>query len=329
MPEILSSRKYRDTGDTEVAVIPLPLPNTRAHPYRGLSVQEAGFALTETAILRHLAGREVYRRTDFLALRHGDQTALVAVRKASLEPLFSPVTQARVLAGPDETAWVESPGTDVGNATALAAAAVPDARASVVLGRFQHVNFIWEPAPIPVRVTEVVPPHPPKLFAQAQQVVAYDEDLPPADLQLDAVDVHRLAADHPAAEYLLPCRGSGTDLGAPVEFLDTRPAARHDWTLVGCERSLQFHEHFYGDDPPRVDMCPRRRVEAGPPPAAGVTLTKCCLIERGLEVAGQTAVVPWGTTLDEIRAGLRQLLLPLAPEAVQGGAPSAATAQAI
>lgn len=308
-------------------MIPLPLPNTRAHPYRGLSVQEVGFGLAEAAILDYLTGREVYRRTDFLALRNGDDTALVAVRKASLGPLFSPVVEARVLAGPDETAWIESAGTDVGNATALAAAADRAARASIILGRYQHVNFIWEPAPIPVRVTEVVPPYPPKLFAQAQQVVAYDEDLPPVNLQLDALDVHRLAADNPAPEYLLPCRGAGTDLGAPVAFLDTHPAVRGRWTLLGCERSLQFHEHFYGDDPPRVDLCPRRRVEGGPEPApaAGVTLTKCCLIERGLEVAGQVAVVPWGTTLDEIRDGLRQLLLPLAPEAVQGGAPSAAT----
>ncbi len=308
-------------------MIPLPLPNTRAHPYRGLSVQEVGFGLAEAAILDYLTGREVYRRTDFLALRNGDETALVAVRKASLEPLFSPVVEARVLAGPDETAWVESAGTDVGNATALAAAADRAAQASVIVGRYQHVNFIWEPAPIPVRVTEVVPPYPPKLFAQAQQVVAYDEDLPPVNLQLDAVDVHRLAADNPAPEYLLPCRGAGTDLGVPVAFLDTRPAVRGDWTLIGCERSLQFHEYFYGDDPPRVDLCPRRRVEGGqePAPAGGFTLTKCCLIERGLEVAGQVAVVPWGTTLDEIRDGLRQMLLPLAPETVQGGAPSAAT----
>jgi hypothetical protein len=303
-------------------VIPLPVPNTRAHPYRGLSVQEVDFALTEAAVLGHLRDREVYRRTDFLALRHRGETVLVAVRKASLDPLFSPVIEARVLSGPDETAWVESADTDVGNATALAQAADPAARASVVLGRFQHVNFIWEPAPIAVRVTEVVPPYPPKLFAQAQQVVAYDEDLPPVELVLDAVDVHRLATENPAPEYLLPCRGSGTDLGAPASFLDTRPAHRGDWTLIGCERSVQFHRHFYGDEPPRVDLCPRKRVEADG--AAGFTLTKCCLIERGLEVTGETAVVPWGTSLDEIRDGLRRLLLPLAPEAVQGASPSAA-----
>jgi hypothetical protein len=313
-------------------LIPLPLPNTRAHPYRGLSVQEVGFPLTERAVLRYLQGREVYRRTDYLALRSGGETALVAVRKESLEPLFSPVLEARVLAGPDETAWVVSPDTDVGNATALAVAADPAARATVVLGRFEHVNFIWEPARIPVRVTEVVPPYPAKLFEQAGQVVAYDEDLPPVDLVLDAVDVHALAAANPAPQYLLPCRGSGTDLGAPVAFLDTRPADRGDWTLIGCERSLQFHRHFYGDEPPRVDLCPRKRVDgagASRPAATGqhgATLTKCCLIERGLEVNGDLAVVPWGTNLDEIREGLRAMLLPLAPEAVQGGSPSAARA---
>jgi len=285
-------------------VIPLPAPNTRAHPYRGLSVQEVDVPLTERAILAHLDGREVYRRTDFLVLRRHGGTALVAVRKASAEPLFAPVVEARVLAGPDETAWVSAPGTDVGNATALAAAADPDARVTVVLGRFAHVNFLWEPAPVPVRVTEVVPPEPPKLYAQAQQAVAFDEDLPPVALVLDAVRVPEVAAAHPAAAYLLPCRGSGTELGAPVAFLDTRPAERADWLMIGCERSAQLHRHFYGDEPARVDLCPRAR--GGP----GVTLTKCCLVERGIEVDGDTTVVPWGANLDEVREALRRLLLP-------------------
>ncbi len=289
-------------------MIPLPPPNTRAHPYRGLSVQEIDTALDTASIMSYLDGREVYRRTDYLVLRgRRGGAALVAVRKASLEPLFSPVVEARVLAGPDETAWVTSPETDVGNATALAAAAEPGARVSVVIGQFEHVNFIWDPAPVPVRVTEVVPPEPPKLLAQARQAVAYDEDLPPVRLELDAVRVEDLVAEHPAPSYLLPCRGSGTELGVPVEFLDTRPAHRQpDWLLIGCERSLQFHRHFYGDEPDRVDLCPRARSTAD---GAGATLTKCCLLERGLEIDGDTAVVPWGANLDEVREGLRKLLL--------------------
>jgi hypothetical protein len=38
--------------------------------------------------------------------------------------------------------------------------------------------------------------------------------------------------------------------------------------------------------------------------------------------------VPWGTTLDEIREGLRRLLLPLAPQARQVASPSAAPSSA-
>jgi hypothetical protein len=271
-------------------------------------VQEVEFPLTEARILEWLRGREVYRRTDYLALRRGDDVAVVAVRKASLEPLFSPVVDARMLAEPDAARYVRSPATDVSNATALAEAAEksgPGARVYVVEGRFEHVNFIWEPAPVPVQVTEVVPPMPPKLFAQAEQAVAFDEDLPPVRLELDAVSVPELASANPAESYLLPCRGSGTELGAPVAFLDTRPAERRDWLMIGCERSLQFHRHFYGDEPPRLDLCPRNRVRDG----GGLALVKCCLIERGIEVGGGTAVVPWGANLDEVREALRRLLL--------------------
>jgi hypothetical protein len=286
-------------------------PNTITRPYRGLSVQEVDLPLTEMDLAPFLLGREVYRRTDYLVLRNGDATALVAVRKASTEPLFSPVTDARVLAGPADVEWIAEPHVDVGNATALARAAArhrrPGARAYVVQGRFEHVNFIWEPAPVRVWVTEVIPPEPPKLLAMAEQVVAMDEDLPPIDLVLDAVDIRELATAHPAPRYLLPCRGSGVDLPSDVDFLDTRPAQRLDWLLIGCERSLQFHRHFYGDEPPQVDLCPRNRSRPAATAATGLTLTKCCLLERGIEVDGTAAVVPWGSNLDEIRLALRRL----------------------
>jgi hypothetical protein len=90
-----------------------------------------------------------------------------------------------------------------------------------------------------------------------------------------------------------------------VAFLDTRPAVRAPWLLIGCERSLQLHRHFYGDEPDHVDLCPRNRV-AGLP-RGGPTLTKCCLLERGTELDGAVAVVPWGSNLDEVRRALRWL----------------------
>jgi hypothetical protein len=300
-------------------MIPEPAPNTLSRPYRGLSVQEVDVPLTEAALLAYLLGREVYRRTEYLVLRNRGDSALVAVRRAQPGPLFSPVVEARVLAVAGQVAWIQNRSTDVGNATALARTALanarPGVRAYVVLGRYEHVNFIWEPAPVRVRVTEVVPPEPAKLFAQAQQAVAFDEDLPPVELVLDPVDVRALARATPAAAYLLPCRGSGIDLGAPVAFLDTRPAERERWLLIGCERSMQFHRHFYGDEPPQVDLCPRNRAGV-----AGIdgelTLAKCCLIERGVEVHGGLAVVPWGANLDEVRLALRRLVGLGAPAAV-------------
>lgn len=293
-------------------MIELPAPNTITRPYRGLSVQEVEVPLTELDLVPFLLGREVYRRTDYLLLRNGPASALVGVRKESDTALFSPVVEARVLAGPAEVVFVQAPDTDVGNATALARVALahhqPGARAYAVQGRYEHVNFIWEPTPITIRVTEVVPPEPPKLFAMAEQVVAFDEDLPPIELVLDAVDIRELAAANPSPEYLLPCRGSGVDVGGEVSFLDTRPAERRDWLLVGCERSMQFHRHFYGDEPPQVDICPRQRTNAGALSAlTALTLTKCCLLERGVEFEGGSAVVPWGSNLDEVRQALRQL----------------------
>jgi hypothetical protein len=287
-----------------------PAPNSISRPYRGLSMQEVDIPLAdESAILEHLMGREVYRRTEWLLLANGNDHALVSVLKESFEPLFSPVTVARVLAGPDRTAWIEDPDTDVGNATAMAAAAARlgrnDIDAYAVKGKYEHVNVIWQPMPVRILVTEVVPPEPAKLLEMARKAVEFDEDLPPIDLVLDAVDIRVMARDNPAKGYLLPCRGSGVDLPGEVSFLDTRPENREDWTLIGCERSLQFHRHFYGDEPPQVDLCPNQRaakIEGGM-----LVLTKCCLLERGVEQKGNSAVVPWGSTLDEVRLALRLL----------------------
>jgi hypothetical protein len=291
-------------------VIPLPAPNTITRPYRGLSMQEVDLPLhDEQAIVTHLVGREVYRRTAWLVLRNGADCALVEVAKQSEEPLFPRVVEARVLSGPNRTRWVESPHTDVGNATALAAAAAtaasPHIDAYVVTGRYEHVNAIWQPHPVRIRVTEVVPPEPAKLFEMAGQAVAFDEDLPPIELVLDPVELTALAGSRPSPEYLLPCRGCGADIPGTVSYLDTRPEQRRDWVLLGCERSLQFHRHFYGDEPPQVDFCPTVRARS-----LGTTtpvLSKCCLLERGVQQQGTLAVVPWGANLDEVRLALRLL----------------------
>jgi hypothetical protein len=172
-------------------------------------------------------------------------------------------------------------------------ARVARARVTVVQGRFEHVNFIVEPAPVRVRVLEVVPPEPPKLLEMARSVVDYDEDLPPVELEFEAIDLRELGGD------MYPCRCSGLE----GEFLDAGPPELGDWTLVGCERSRQIHVALYGAEPrERIDFCPR---EVGAP--GGPTLMKCCLYERGVRREGAAMVVPWGAALEEVRQALREL----------------------
>ena len=296
--------------------------------YRSVSVADVEVDLTPGALARLLVGREAYRRTAYIVARRGAAAAVLEVTKASPTELFSPILGVEILAGPDDCALVESPGTDVGVPTQIARAAgtlAPGRRCVVVSGRYRHVSFILDPRPLVVRVVEVAPPEPPKLLDQAQRLLEVSEDLPPIELRPDVVDLVDLAATRPSDRYLFPCRGSGTaPAGAEVSYLDQRPE-RLPWVLVGCERSRQFHRWFYGDrgadEPPAVDMCPRELARSSANGGAnggvkgganggvkgGPTLTKCCLLEEGVVRDGNCVVVPWGASLEEVREGLREV----------------------
>ena len=265
-------------------------PNFIARPYRGVSVQDAP-GLDERTLREWLIGRRVYRRTEFVVARCGEQHAVVQVEHPVGDDIVAPVGDLRVLARPDEVAFVVDPAVNTGNASQMAR--VAHARVTVVQGRFEHVNFIVEPAPRRVRVLEVVPPEPPKLLEMAQSVLDYDEELPPVELEFEAIDLRDFEGD------MYPCRCSGLD----GLFLDAGPEELGDWTLVGCERSRQIHVALYGAEPrARVDFCPRVvAAEDGP------TLMKCCLYERGVRREGAGMVVPWGAALDEVREALREL----------------------
>lgn len=271
--------------------------------YRRVSVATVGGPLTAEALTSHFLGREAYRHTRFVVARSGRDTALVRVAKADEGPLFSPVTSVEVLALPEECVFVVAPHVDTGIPSALArVAAGQTARCTVVEGRYHHVSFILDPAPIRVRVGDVVPPHPAKLFDQACRVLELAEDLPPIELVADVVDLVDLAATHPSERYLVPCRGSGFGLEGPatIAFLDERPP-RADWTLLGCERSRGIHEWFYGEGPKdAVELCPRLLFPADGRPL----LTKCCLLEDSIAEEGITVAVPWGASLDQVGQAL-------------------------
>jgi hypothetical protein len=278
-------------------------------PYRNVSVQSYDGAMDEVSIVAHLLGREAYRRTEFVVLRGlAGETAVAAVRKREAEPFFSEIVAVEVLALPDTCTFVESPETDVANRSALADLAARSGcgrdATLVVWGRYDHVNFIHHPDPLVLRVIEVSPPEPPKLYDMVRHVLSY-ADLPPIRVELERIDLRALCASVKPAAYLVPCRSGGLDdLGAPVHFLDERPPRREDWTLIGCERSLQFHRHYYGDEPPRVEMCPRV-LAAG---RLELCLVKCCLLEFHTERDGNVGVVPWGSDLAMVERALADLV---------------------
>jgi hypothetical protein len=276
--------------------------------YRNVSVADVPVALDEESLRAHLLGRPVYRRTRYLVARRGAAAAVVEVSKESELPLFSPVTAMSVIAGPDETAFVDAPGADTAVPTQLARVAAqqaPGARCVIVRGRYGHVNFILDPAPIRIGVVEVVPPWPPKLADQLNRVLDLAEDLPPVELVPHLVDLDALAATRPSEHYLFPCRAGQPAGAVAVSYLDEIPE-RVPWTLVGCARSRSIHDWFYGDDVPMVDMCPRRLAaqRAGSMPV----LTKCCLLEDRVVQEAGLVVVPWGASLGQIREGLGMAL---------------------
>jgi hypothetical protein len=306
-----------------------PPVNLVPSQYRNVSVAEVPVALDEKSLRAHLLGRPVYRRTRYLVARCGEASAVVEVSKESEVPLFSPVIEMSVIARPDETAFVDAPETDTAVPTQMARVAArqaPGARCVIVRGRYGHVSFILDPAPIRIGVLEVVPPWPPKLADQLSRVLELAEDLPPIELVPQLVDLNALAATRPAEHYLFPCRAGQpaedpAHAAADVSYLDEIPE-RAPWTLVGCARSKSIHDWFYGDDVPMVDMCPRGLAENGAAlneNGSALTrngertdsipvITKCCLLEDRVAQEAGLVVVPWGASLAQIREGLRLAL---------------------
>jgi len=277
--------------------------------YRAVAVTDVDVPLTEEALWAHLRDRQAYRRTRYVVARRGGQVAVAELDTRADGDLFVDIVGLRLLAGPDETVLVDRPEVDTAVPSQLAAVAteLPGVRCVVVRGRYQHVSFIVDARPRRVHVLDVAPPWPAKLVDQVERLLDTAESLPPTLCLPQVIDLDDLARAHPADHYLLPCRGSGVSVpGATVSYLDEVPEPA-EWTLIGCERSRQIHAHFYPDlaaRVPQVDFCPAARAAAQPLPAGEARLTKCCLLETHVETRGDTVVVPWGASLEQVAEGL-------------------------
>jgi hypothetical protein len=273
---------------------------------REVSVQDVSIPLNEEAIADYLLGKESYRRTDFIVLRADGQLAITRVQRAEPSALFSPIIDVQVLAFPHETAWVEDPEADVMNATQLARAARKGGkRAAVVKGLYEHVNFTLDVTAMPLRVFDVAPPAPSKLWVMVNKVLDY-ADLPAIDAQDETYDLHGLLPKSEVGAYsgiITPCRVEGFEAGVAARSLDQRPQGVEGDLLFGCARTLEIYRHFYGTEPRWVNFCPR---DLAPRDGTPVIL-KCCQFEFNYELDGLRLTVPWGSTLRQVEAALDAL----------------------
>ena len=287
-------------------------PNVLPSRYRQVALSTDLESLDSTWLEQHFVGLEAYMRTRFIVARRGDDTALVEVSRPASSELFSAIEHVRVLAGVSECRYVVAPDVDTAVASQLAAVAMGhrDVSCVVVEGRYSHVSFIVNPDPMMLHVFDVVPPFPSKLLDQVQRVLDMAEDLPPVvavPILVDSRDVLVADCDPLPASVLVPCRGSGIDIeGAAVSYLDERPPLV-EWTLLGCERSSQIHHWFYRSNPPTVDICPRRFLGAADG-ADGPILTRCCLVQEGVEKRRHATFVPWGASLAEVRDAIDSIV---------------------
>ncbi|MEX3010624.1 hypothetical protein [Hoeflea sp. TYP-13] len=280
--------------------------------YRQVALSTGLQSLDPVWLENHFIGREAYMRTRFIVARCGEETALVEIDRRQSSDLFSPIESARVLATPRQCRYVVARETDCGVASQMAAVALDhqDVSCVVVEGRYSHVSFILNPQPLKLHVLDIVPPFPSKLLDQVQRVLDLAEELPPVVVVPTLIDSRAQlteACDRLPSRVLVPCRGSGIDLeGVTIDYLDERPQAA-DWTLLGCERSHQIHRWFYGSSPTTVDICPKRFAgDIGR--EGGHILTRCCLLQEGIEDSSQATFVPWGASLCEVHDAIETII---------------------
>jgi hypothetical protein len=275
-------------------------------PYSRVAVQHVDFDLSEAHIAGFMRGKRAWYETDYVVFRRGSECAVAEVHKGPREDLFCKMLDVDIVSQTDATRWIDDFTVDTGNPSALATKAkamgLTHADTLVVAGLYEHVNFIHRPEPVHIDVYDVSPPDPPRLFDIAQRVLA-SRSFPAIVLNPHIQSVVELACRVDDKAVLFPCGVSQLKRTTRGFFLDERPA-RQDWVLVGCERSGQIHRHLYGDDAPRIDLCPKKLFRAD----GSLNLIRCCMVEGGFQLSRRIAVVPWGAGIPVVEEALRALL---------------------
>ncbi len=110
---------------------------------KDVSVRDVDFSLDEDSISAMMDGWTAYVRTEYLVLRHGDELAVVELRKSGGDGLFRRLESFEIVSLPEDTVFVDDPSLDVLNTPALARLQLAHPGKTVVVrGMFSHINFV-------------------------------------------------------------------------------------------------------------------------------------------------------------------------------------------
>jgi hypothetical protein len=271
---------------------------------KDVSLREVDFHLTEGNIRSSIAGKKAYTRTDFMILRHHEETAVIQVHKVPGKELFRPISQIEIVSLPQDTVFIRDETIDVLNMSSLATlAARHPGKTIVVSGLFNHVSFLRPDRLLHLRVVDVVPPFPSKLSVLVERALMCGLVELPIVLEIVNIDLNEKERMVRSEAVMFPCRASGLDSDRQVFYLDETPDIPEDVTLIGCDLSRRIFKSIYGYEPTSVDMCPRNLVQDDGMP----TIIKCCKVKEGHEINGRIASVPWGASTIDVAGAMNAL----------------------
>ncbi|HUT26457.1 MAG TPA: hypothetical protein VMW85_00205 [Methanomassiliicoccales archaeon] len=271
---------------------------------KDVSMRQVDFPLTRENIMKEFQGKIAYTRTDFMVLRHGDETATVRVIKKNGKDLFRSITDLEIISLPEDTVFVHDEEIDVLNVSQLARLVRKnDGRTVVVYGMFSHVSFLKTDHILDLRVLDVVPPTPSKLAVLVERALSsghIEKPIVPHFVDIDIMEKERQVK---TPGVIFPCRASGLTSEKKMFFLDETPEIDVESTLIGCDLSKRIFAHIYRRPVESLDICPQNLAPKDDMP----TIVKCCKVKEGCAIEGNVASVPWGATMLDVVKALQAL----------------------
>ena len=271
---------------------------------KDVAVKEVDFPLTEACIDEAIRGKKAYTRCDHYVLRNGNDVAVVRVAKAEGKELFRPIIEHEIVALPQDVVFVEDERVDVLNPTMMAIVSRQyPGKTVVVQGLFGHVSFFSPQEVLELHVLDVVPPSPSKLSVLVERALSSGMIDLPVIPTFEEIDLTKLAEGVSTEAVVFPCKASGLRSDRKALYLDQVPTIDAEATLVGCELSARIYRSLYRKEIKRIEMCPQELA----PRDGKKRLIKCCKVREGFQLKGDTAIVPWGATVQEVAQAVTAL----------------------